>query len=321
MYVDKKLSGVKAVQTLSRLNRTHKGKEDTFVLDFANDQEEILNSFQPYYELTTVTEPSDPNLLSDLKYKIESAQIIWKSEIEGFCEIFFKSTDRVTKNDQGKLNKFIDPAVDRFNCLPTDEEKEDFKHLLISYIRLYSFLSQIMPFTDAEMEKLFAYGRLLYNKLPKKGAGSGLNLHDEVALEYYRIQKVSEGAIALEQQGEYGLKGTTEAGMRGTKEELAQLSEIIKVLNDRFGTDFTEADKLFFDQIEAELIQDDNLLLQARSNTIENFKFGFDDVFLTKVIQRMELNQDIFSKIMDNQEFSELVKNWMLKKVYKKLNE
>ena len=321
MYVDKKLSGVKAVQTLSRLNRTHQGKEDTFVLDFANEREEILHSFQPYYELTTVVEPSDPNLLSDLTYKIESTQILWKSEINGFCEVYFKSSDRVTKKDQAKLNAFIDPAVERFNCLPTEEEKEGFKHLLISYIRLYSFLSQIMPFSDMEMEKLFAYGRLLYNKLPKKGASSGLHLNDELALEYYRIQKISEGAIALEQQGEYGLKGTTEAGMRGEKEEQAQLSEIIRVLNDRFGTDFTEADKLFFDQIEAELVQDDNLLLQARSNTIENFKFGFDDVFLTKIIQRMELNQDIFSKIMDNDEFSTLVKNWMLKKVYKKLNE
>src|SRR5690606_3783102 len=131
MYVDKKLSGVKAVQTLSRLNRTAKGKEDTFVLDFANEQEDILKSFQPYYELTTVDEPSDPNLLSDLQYKIESAQVIWKSEVDNFCETYFKSTDRVNTKDQAKLNKFIDPAVDRFKYLPSEEEKEEFKHSLI----------------------------------------------------------------------------------------------------------------------------------------------------------------------------------------------
>ncbi|WP_181307543.1 type I restriction endonuclease subunit R [Rufibacter sp. XAAS-G3-1] len=321
MYVDKKLSGVKAVQTLSRLNRTAKGKEDTFVLDFANEQEDILNSFQPYYELTTVDTPTDPNLLSDLKYKIESAQIIWKSEVDAFCEVYFKSTDRVNAKVQKKLDAAIDPAVQRFKCLPTNEEKDDFKHTLITYIRLYSFLSQIMPFHDLEMEKLFAYGRLLYNKLPKNTGGGSIHLDDEVALEYYRIQKISEGNIVLEDQGEYGLDGTTQAGMRGGMEEQAQLSEIIKVLNDRFGTEFTEADKLFFDQIEAELMLDKDLSLQAKSNSMENFKYGFEDRFLTKVIQRMELNQDIFTKIMDNDEFSQLVKNWMLKKVYKKMNE
>ncbi|WP_066829627.1 type I restriction endonuclease subunit R [Rufibacter ruber] len=321
MYVDKKLSGVKAVQTLSRLNRTAKGKDDTFVLDFANEQEDILNSFQPYYELTTVDTPTDPNLLSDLKYKIESAQIIWKSEVDAFCEVYFKSTERVDAKMQKKLDAAVDPAVDRFKCIPTDEEKEDFKHTLISFIRLYSFLSQIMPFHDLEMEKLFAYGRLLYNKLPRSTSGGGIRLDDEVALEYYRIQKISEGNIVLEDQGEYGLEGTTQAGMRLNKEEQAQLSEIIKVLNNRFGTEFTEADKLFFDQIEAELMLDEDLSLQARSNSMENFKFGFEDRFLTKVIQRMELNQDIFSKIMDNVEFSQLVKNWMLKKVYAKMNE
>ncbi|MBA9078198.1 type I restriction endonuclease subunit R [Rufibacter quisquiliarum] len=321
MYVDKKLSGVKAVQTLSRLNRTAKGKDDTFVLDFANEQEDILNSFQPYYELTTVDTPTDPNLLSDLKYKIESAQIIWKSEVDAFCEVYFKSMERVNAKMQKKLDAAVDPAVDRYKCIPTDEEKEDFKHTLISFIRLYSFLSQIMPFHDLDMEKLFAYGRLLYNKLPRNSGGGGIRLDDEVALEYYRIQKISEGNIVLEDQGEYGLEGTTQAGMRLNKEEQAQLSEIIKVLNNRFGTEFTEADKLFFDQIEAELMLDEDLSLQAKSNSIENFKFGFEDRFLNKVIQRMELNQDIFSKIMDNDEFSQLVKSWMLKKVYAKMNE
>lgn len=321
MYVDKKLSGVKAVQTLSRLNRTTKGKEDTFVLDFANEQEDILNSFQPYYELTTVDTPTDPNLLADLKYKLESAQIIWHLEVNAFCEVYFKSSDRMNAKQQAKLNAYIDPAVDRFKCLPSDEEKEDFKHALISFIRLYSFLSQILPFNDVEMEKLFAYGRLLYNKLPRSTGGGTIHLDDEVALEYYRLQKISEGSIVLETKGEYGLKGTTQAGMRGGKDEQAQLSEIIKVLNDRFGTEFTEADKLFFDQIEAELMLDEELSLQARSNSMENFKFGFEDRFLTKVIQRMELNQDIFTKIMDNEDFSQLVKEWMLKKVYRKMNE
>src|SRR5690554_2144403 len=109
MYVDKKLSGVKCVQTLSRLNRMYPGKEDTFILDFVNDTEEILESFQPYYELTTIENNTDPNHLYDLKGEIEKAQIIWTTEIDNFCNIFFRSATMLSKKDQGKLNAFIDP--------------------------------------------------------------------------------------------------------------------------------------------------------------------------------------------------------------------
>jgi type I restriction enzyme R subunit len=146
-------------------------------------------------------------------------------------------------------------------------------------------------------------------------------LDDDIALEYYRLQKISEGSIKLEKQGEVELSPTTEAGLLRDKEEKAALSEIIRILNDRFGTDFTEADKLFFDQIEAELVADEKLSDKAKSNTIDNFKFGFDDVFLTKLIDRMDQNKEIFVKIMDDEQFAETVKTWMMKQVYKKLNE
>ena len=113
----------------------------------------------------------------------------------------------------------------------------------------------------------------------------------------------------------------TEAGLSRDKEEKAHLSEIIRILNDRFGTDFTEADRLFFDQIEAELITDEKLSDKAKSNSIENFKFGFDEVFETKLIDRMDQNREIFAKIMDDEQFAETIKNWLMKQVYKKLNE
>jgi type I restriction enzyme R subunit len=145
-------------------------------------------------------------------------------------------------------------------------------------------------------------------------------LGDEVSLEYYRLQKISETSILMEPQAEYGLDGQNEAGIRMNKEERAALSEIIEVLNKRFSTEFNDADKLFFDQIEAKLVADAKLSLQAKSNTIENFKFGFDDIFMDKLISRMEQNQDIFSKMMDDKEFGGLVKNYMLKKVYNSLN-
>lgn len=321
MYVDKKLSGVKAVQTLSRLNRIYPGKEDTFILDFVNDTQEILDSFQPYYEQTTLTETTNPNQLYDLKSKLEAMQIFWQSEIDAFCNIFFKKTGSHTGKESAQLNAYIDPAVDRYKAIGKEEVKEDFKHTLTVYLRLYSFLSQIMPFQDAELEKLYAYGRLLLNKLPKKGISEKLKLNDEVALEYYRLQKISEGSIILEKGGEYKLKPTTEVGTKKEKEEFAALSEIINVFNDRFGKPITDADKLFFDQIEEELVSDETLSKQAKTNTIDNFKYGFQDVFINKLIDRMEQNKDIFAKIMDDKVVADVVKDYMLKKVYKRLNE
>jgi type I restriction enzyme R subunit len=330
MYVDKKLSGVKAVQTLSRLNRMCAGKEDTFVLDFANDTEDILNSFQPYYELTSIKENSDPNYLYDLKGEIDKSNIIWESEINNFCNVFFKSAKTLSVSEQGKLNSYIDPAVERFKQLPLENSKEnvigteitqeDFKNTLQSFNRTYSFLTQIMPFSDVDLEKLFTYTKFLYKKLPRTSENDKFKLGDEVSLEYYRLQKIAENNIVMEDQSVYELEGGGSAGIRLSKEDQVALSEIIEVLNKRFSTEFNTADKLFFDQIEEELATDTKLQEQAKNNPIENFKFGFDDLFMDKLIARMEQNQDIFTKMMDDKEFGGLVKGYMLKKVYDRLS-
>lgn len=330
MYVDKKLSGVKAVQTLSRLNRMCAGKENTFILDFANETEDILNSFQPYYELTSIAENSDPNHLYDLKAQIDAAQIIWQSEVDNFCNVYFKSMKTLTVSEQGKLYSYIDPAVERFKQLPQEQSKdntigteitqEDLKNTLQVFTRTYSFLTQIMPFTDIDLEKLFAYTRYLIKKLPRTRENDKFKLGDEVSLEYYRLQKIAEQDILLEPQSVYELEGGGSAGIRMTKDEEAELSEIINVLNKKFGTEFSTADKLYFDQIYEELIADDNLALQAKSNTMENFKFGFEDKFMDTTISRMEQNQDIFTKMMNDKEFGSIVQNYLMKKVYNRLS-
>ncbi len=318
MYVDKKLSGVKAVQTLSRLNRTCTGKEDTFILDFANEEQDILEAFQPYYEQTTLAATTDPNRLYDLKNRIDSLQIIWASEIEAFAKVFFKPTQKTSKQDHSRLNALIDPACDRFKGL-NEEQQDDFKNTLVAFIRLYAFLAQIMPFADAELEKFYAFARLLQTKLPKRLQSEVFKLNDEVGLEYYRLQKIREGQIVLQQDTESALQPITDAGIPIDKETQAKLSEIIDILNKRFNTDFTEADKFFFSQIEEELIQNVSLSQQAKSNSIQNFKYGFDDIFLATLIERMDNNQDIFTKIIDDPEFGDAVKDWMLKKVYNRL--
>lgn len=321
MYVDKKLSGVKAVQTLSRLNRMTKGKEDTFVLDFANDRETIFSSFQPYYEVTTIKDEAEPNHLYDLKAKLDEKQIYWQQEIDEFANIYFKPNSKLTAKDQSKLYSYIDPAVARYKGIDNEEEQDEFKKSLRTWTNIYSFLAQIMPFYEVEFEKFYAYAKYLQTKLPKKEISEVLQLSDEVALEYYRLQKIKEGAISLNKNENGELEGITEAGMIKSKEDKEILSEIIKVLNDRFGTEFEDADRLFFDQIETELIEDETLKTQAKANKIDTFKYAFEDLFLEKLISRMDQNQEIFEKILENKAFGSLVKELMMRSVYSKLNE
>ncbi len=320
MYVDKKLSGVKAVQTLSRLNRTAPGKEDTFVLDFVNDRETIFESFQPYFEMTTVKDETELNHLYDLKAKLDEFQIYWDSEINSFANVYFKPSTNLNVRDQSKLYSFIDPAVDRYRAIQEVEKKEEFKKAIRTWTNLYSFLAQIMPFKDAEFEKFYAYAKLLQTRLPKRDLTESFQLSDEVALEYYRLQKVKEGSIDLI-TGENGeLSGTSEAGLKRPKDEEAALSEIIEVLNDRFGTEFEDADKLFFDQIESELMEDETLQTQAKVNKMDTFKFAFEEMFISKLIDRMEDNQEIFERILEDKDFGGLVKEIMMKKIYKQMN-
>lgn len=320
MYVDKKLSGVKAVQALSRLNRTAPGKENTFILDFVNDRDTIFEAFQPYYEKTVVIEQPEPNHLYDLKAKLDEWRIYWQNEIELFSNIYFQPSGILNVKDQAKLYAFIDPAVERFKALETEDEKDEFKKSLRTWTNLYAFMAQIMPFREPEFEKFYAYAKLLQTKLPKRILSEQLQFDDEVVMEYYRLQKIKEGSIDLIKNENGELDGLTEAGIKRAKEEKAPLSEIIEQLNERFGTEFVEADRLFFNQIEEELIKDETLQTQAKVNKMDTFKFAFEDKFLNKLIDRMDQNQDIFEKILENKSFGDLVKHLMMKSVYVKLN-
>lgn len=318
MYVDKKLSGVKAVQTLSRLNRTCPGKEDTFILDFANDRQTILDAFQPYYEVTAVTEETDANHLYDLKNRLDEFQVYWQQEIDGLAEIYFNPATKITQAKQQKhLYAFTDSAVERYRNLKEEEKQDEFKKALRTWTNLYAFLAQIMPFHDSELEKFYAYAKLLQMRLPKRELSEALHLDDEVALEYYRLQKIGEGRIYLSKGDGGELSGTSDAGLKRAKEEEAYLSEIITVLNDRFGTEFEEADRLFFESIEAELAADESLKKQALVNKMDTFKYVFNDKFVESMISRMDQNQDIFEKILEDENFGNLVKELMMNRIYK----
>ncbi len=321
MYVDKKLSGVKAVQTLSRLNRTHPGKEDTFVLDFANDEETIKDSFQPYYEITTVKDKTDINHLTDLKNNLDEYQIYWQQEIDEFANVFFDPKIKLhTAREQKRLYSLTDPAIERYKALKRDKQ-DSFKKGLRTWNNLYAFLSQIMPFYDTEYEKFYSYARILQTRLPKRDLSESLVLNDEIAMNYYRLQKIKEGAIQLEKNKAGELSGTLEAGLNSSDDTKAPLSDIIKLLNERFGTEFEEADRLFFEQIETDLMDNETLQNQAKINKIDTFKYAFEELFNDRLVKRMDQNKEIFEKILVDESFGNVVKDYIMNRIYQRIND
>jgi len=315
MYVDKRLSGVQAVQTLSRLNRTAPGKEDTFVLDFVNEAEEIERSFQPYYEETIVAETADPNRLYELQHKLGAAQVFSPSEVEGFCKVFFAPQARKSVTDHAQLYGFLNPGVDRFVALP-GEKQDEFRSALKGYVALYALLSQIMPFADPDLEKLFAFARFLQLKLPQDPRKDPLDLRGEVALNYYRLDKTREGGIDLKVAEPVPLYGAKEVGTRKGRDDEARLSEIIDLLNDRFGTNFTKADQLFFDQVTEKARVDEEVQLKAGANAFDNFALSIKEKVLDLMIERMDENAGIVSRFMNEPDFQQVAFRELARKIY-----
>jgi type I restriction enzyme R subunit len=318
MYVDKRLAGIQAVQTLSRLNRTHPGKEETFVLDFINEPEEILNAFQPYYEQALVGEQAEAKQLYELQARLDESQVYYKAEVEEFCKVFYRPKKHQTPADHARMNACIDPAVARYKQL--DEDKgEEFRKVLVAYRNLYAFLSQVIPFTDSDLEKLYSYIRFLLTKLPRRDPGPAYDFDDEVTLKYYRLQKISEGAISFEKGKGAEISGPTSVGTGTSHEETIELSQLIDILNERFGTEFTPADQLFFDSILEDAVADNALRQAAVANTMENFSYVFLRALEGLFIDRMELNEEITAKFMNEKEFQDVVGQALLRQVYKQI--
>jgi type I restriction enzyme, R subunit len=318
MYVDKRLDGVQAVQTLSRLNRTAPGKTDTFVLDFVNERDDIHKAFKPYYETTEIGEMPEPQQLYTLQHQLEESRVIDAGEITQFCNIWFRNRSDPTFSEHMQLNAVLDQAIERFKGI--DGEKQDeFKGKLVSFRNLYAFLSQIIPYQDSDLEKLYTYARFLLLKLPRSASGLGYEIEDEVALKFYRLQKISEGAINLKEGEAEPLKGPTEVGTGFADDPQVALSQLIDKLNERFGTDFKPADQLFFDQITEAAVDNETLRTAAQVNTLDNFKHVFDRMLEGLFIDRMDGNEDIFDRIMNDPEFRRAAAAHLVRDVYERI--
>ncbi len=318
MYVDKRLAGIQAVQTLSRLNRTCSGKEDTFVLDFVNEPEEILAAFQPYYEQTLIGERAEPSQLYEIQAKLDGHQVYHKAEVEQFCKVFYTPRQNQTPADHARMNACIDPAVTRYAQLG-EEEREEFRKTLVAYRNLYAFLSQVIPFQDSDLEKLYSYIRFLLTKLPRGDRGPVYDFDDEVALEYYRLQKISEGSIPLGAGRGGEVAGPVSVGSRAAQAAMIELSQLIDILNERFGTDFKPGDQLFLEAIREDAVADQEIRQAALANTMENFGYVFRKALEGLFIDRMEQNEDITARFMNDREFQDVVAKHLLEKVYEQV--
>jgi type I restriction enzyme R subunit len=323
MYVDKHLSGIQAVQTLSRLNRTHPHKEDTFVLDFVNEREEIREAFKQFYEGAEFGQEADPGQLYQLKHELDSQAIYLNEEVIRFSDIYFKPKQKQSPADHQAMNAALDPAVDRFKALQEKDkdQAELWRGQLVDFRNLYAFLSQVIPYQDTDLERTYIFLRHLASKLPRRSNASQYDFDDEVKLEYYRLQKISEGSIDLKEGYAQPLDGPTSVGTAVIRETAVKLSQLINIVNERFGTDFNQADQLFFDQIIEAASLSEELQQAAKVNSADKFSLLLSRFLETLFVERMDQNEAIFARYMNDQNFQKVISEWMVSEIYSKLNE
>lgn len=309
MYVDKKLGGVNAVQTLSRLNRTTSGKTDTFVLDFANTSEEIKKSFDPFFETTILGEATDPNKLFDLQSALDAFQVYTPEQLQEFSEKL------ITNVPVDQLHSILDIAAEVFRNNLTQEQQDDFRAKCKTYVRLYVFLAQIVPFVNPYLERLYLFLNHLQNKLGRQlEEDLAQGILDNIDMENLRYQLKATTNIVL-QQGDELKPIPTE--MRGSvaEPEMEYLSNIVKAFNDRFGTTFTNEDKV--KKMTQELMQDvanDQEFVNAfKHSDTQNAKITFEDVLKRKLIDHIETNFEVFKEYNDNKEFRDFFAGTMFR--------
>ena len=320
MYVVKKLAGVQAVQTLSRLNRMAPGKTRTFVLDFRNEEDEIFEAFKQYYETTPVGENADPQKLNELHHQLLQPAIFTPEDVTDFAAVWFKPRRDPSGQDHKSMNAILDRCVERFKT-HEEAEQEEFRGLLTAFRNLYGFLSQILPYFDGELERLYAFVRHLGSKLPLPGDGKKFTIDDEVALKFFRLQQVSEGAIDLSQGEADPLKGPTDVGTGREPDTAVALSTLVDQLNERFGTEFTEADQLFFDQVRATAERDEKVIEAVKANSEANFSAYFGRILDDLFIQRMDGNQEIFNRVMSDKQFRAAAQDHLTQEVYRRVRQ
>ena len=311
MYVDKKLDGVAAVQTLSRLNRIAPHKNDTLIIDFVNDTDTIRDAFEPYYTETSLSEETDYHKLYDLMENIYKFCLFTEEDVEKFVKDYQKG------KHQSELHELLEKPIKLFKH-EEDEVQVEFKKKIRSYQSIYSFMSQLLPFSDLSLEKLYIYLKFLSKKLPTLNNPLPFNVLEDVDMDSYKIDTRDEGSSITLDSGNGELNPMVGTDPSFKPEEKTKLSEIIETLNEAFATDFTDADKLLVSQITEDVLSDAEFILKVKNNPRENVEPVFNRLFEDELVRIFNSNKNFYNKINANEQLKERLKNDLLDFVYEK---
>ncbi len=313
MYIDKNLFGLKAVQTLSRLNRIYPEKKKTFVLDFRNNIEDIKESFKPYYESTELEDRTDFNQIYDLASRIKDSIYINSEEISIFSNKFFEGN--LTTQDRLFLEGIVREALIRFDNDEEEEAKEEFRLLLKSFQRFYSFVSQVVTLKDVWLEKLFVYSSWLSRLLPSRNIPPDIQITDEMlTLTAFRLQKEQEGGATPDKGETSSLESINAFGANPyTEDEERSLSEIIESFNERYATNFTREDFLRFERVNQE-VMDEEMREMMRNNPPDVVYSTFSNAFFKGMIKAFQTDNQINNIVMTDPEAREkAIKHFFLR--------
>jgi len=318
MYVDKILGGVNAVQTLSRLNRPHANKRTTYVLDFANEAEAIEAAFADYYETTLLTAATDPNLLYELERKLADAHIYTPDEVERLARLWYAGDALPDAQRHAYIHNALQPAVDRFKAA-AEEAQDAFRGTLKDYVRLYSFLAQLITFVDTDLEKLYRFGRFLLKRLPWERDPLPMDVLDAVDLDTYRLRRTHNGSIVLE-RGEGGYldpQGEKDAHHR-PEDELLPLSQILALLNEVASADIPEKEGVqFITDLQARLAEDESLAQTVQINPADKARLTFDHVISDRIQDMVDVSFKFYKLLNDDPDFAKFFQEVMFKEYVK----
>lgn len=307
MYVDKKLAGVACVQTLSRLNRTTGGKEETFVLDFENTAEDIEKGFQPFYDRITLTTETDPNQLYNIRTDLDKFAIHADTDLEAFAKEWFAPKPKIEK-----LHALTDPIAEKWKR-EADEEQVDYKSKARDFVKLYSFISHLVPLRDTGLERLNVFLRFLIPKLPAKQGETQLEVLGMVDMEKLAVRKKDTKDIGLKRGEEKVDPLNYGGGASLSEEEREQLSKIIEDLNTRFHTSFSEDEIMVIKQLQKKIGEDESLQQQLKNGSRHAIEATFQQVakdafedlvndnfkFYKKVSEDDEVSKEFFTRLFD----------------------
>lgn len=320
MYVDRKLSGLQAVQTLSRLNRTKSGKSRTFVLDFQNTIEDIQNAFRPYFETTSLEANSDPNQIYILQDRIKSFGFLDQAEVDRFAELFYAR--KLTSQDRIAIEALIRNAVARFEAETEEARQEEFRQLLKSYLRFYTFLAQIMSLEDPDLEKLYEYASWLTRLLPGREPPEDIEITDEMLrLQAFKVEQKESGKASLSAGEESKLTPISEfAAKPFTAEEERSLSEIIEAFNSKHGTEFSESDFLRFEAVKDGIL-DEDMVATLTNNPPDVSRGAFEQAFFRGAVRAFQRDREMQNIILSDPEARDRVFALMFSRALRQVRE